>query len=675
VQKRGLKTIKASRRIRIGIPVACFVIYFLVHFAFLSRANSITWDEPDHTYAGYMSWKHADFGLNPQHPPLVKYLATIPLLSMKLQEPVRQDRPYRIEEVIGGRNLVFRNDADTMVFRDRMAASLLTLLLVVLVFLAAQEMFGTGAGFVTLGLLAFDPTLLAHGALVTTDAGQASFLFAAIYAFYRYIKAPSAGRLALTGISAGLALASKHSAVLLFPMLVVLAGIEVIWHRRSSDDEAQARSGKDTLRLVGALGMICAISVLMLWASYGFRFAARGEGLKLNPPFQAMLQRVPSAGEAHMLAIAEKLQLLPESYLYGFAHVLYQSKAFTSFVLGTIYPHPVWFYFPVAMLIKSTLTFLVLLAITIWAIARGKVPQRRELAFMLVPAAIYMAFAMAGGMNIGIRHILPVYIFLAVAIGGAAWALIQSNRFWLYGVVALLILQAISVGRCYPAYMVYANEAAGGPVRTHELLSDSSADWGQQLKAVKQYLDRHGIKDCWFAYFGEGVIDYRYYGIPCRPLPTADGLHFADPVDTPPAVDGPVLVSASVLSGFEFGPGKLNPYEQFKRLTPTAAIDYSVFVYDGHFEIPLACALSHVQKAEILLRQQKPADAMSEAQQAIELAPDSPRTNANMGAALDATGRRDEAERYYAKALELAKSTEPRFQESMIAGLEKRLGK
>jgi hypothetical protein len=105
-------------------------------------------------------------------------------------------------------------------------------------------------------------------------------------------------------------------------------------------------------------------------------------------------------------------------------------------------------------------------------------------------------------MNIGVRHVLPIYIFLSVFIAGAAWNLIQRDRRWLYVVVVLLLFQAVSVARTFPAYVSYANEAAGGPSHVHDLLSDSSADWGQQLKSVKRYLDAHGIKDCWFAYFG-----------------------------------------------------------------------------------------------------------------------------------------------------------------------------
>src|SRR5258708_6888613 len=150
------------------LGVACFLAIIALNLGFTARANSCTWDEADHTYAGYMQWKHGHFGLNPENPPLVKFLATLPLLNMELKMPQPHERPYRLEAVLGGKDFVLKNDANTILFRARMAASLLTLLLALLVFLTAREMFGTGAGFVALGLIAFDPTLLAHSALGTT---------------------------------------------------------------------------------------------------------------------------------------------------------------------------------------------------------------------------------------------------------------------------------------------------------------------------------------------------------------------------------------------------------------------------------------------------------------------------------------------------------------------------
>ncbi len=665
-----------SRRLWVVAGVAALILLFAIHLALISHANTITWDEPDHIYSGYMSWR-GDFGLNPEHPPLVKFVATVPLLPMQLNVPGMQDRPYRLQAVLGGRDFIFHNDADKIVFRAQMAASIFTLLLLVIAFLATREMFNTTAGFLALGLLLFDPTLLAHGALVTTDAAQACFLLASIYAFYRYVQLPSAGRLIITAVAVGLALASKHSAVLVFPMLLILGGIE-IFRRQSADSGSQLSMGKRDMskraaRFAAALVIIGLMSVAILWAAYGFRYAARGNGLQLNPPMEAQLAKVPSPTQAKVLHEFARFHLLPESYIYGFAHVLFSANSFNSYLLGKSYPHAVWFYFPAAMLVKSSLTFLILLAISVWVIASGRLQKRREVLFLLIPPLIYLAASMKGGMNIGIRHILPVYIFLAILIAGAVSLLIRNSRRWKYAVVLLLVFQAISVTRAFPNCIGYANEAFGGPKNVWRYVSDSSADWAQQLHAVKQYTDERHIQNCWFVYFGTGVIDYNYYKIPCKLLPTIESIWLGTLSDATPAIDGPVFISAVNLTGFEFGPAPLNPYEQFKTLKAVDAIDSSVFVYEGRFEIPLAAALAHAQKAGVFLAGKRLPEALQEAQQAVALAPDSAEVNAQMGNVLDALGRREEARPYYATALQLALTKQPGFQHWLVAPLKQRL--
>jgi hypothetical protein len=645
---------------------------------FSVRRNSITWDEDDHIYAGYMSWKHADFGLNPEHPPLVKLVAAIPLLNMPLRLPVLQDRSFKQEAFLGGKDFLFKNDANTMLFRARMAVSLFTLLLALLVFLAAQEMFGTGAGFIALALLVFDPNLLAHGAVVGTDAGLSCFMFASIYAFYRYAKAPSLWRLVVVGLATGLALAVKHTGILVFPMLFLLAICEVLRSGRGSETAIQtSRSNlSPALRarqLAIALVAISAIALTILWASYGFRYQARGEGRQLNPPLAEFVQGLSRPHDVRLLQTVARFHLLPESYIYGLADVRIMSDFYASFLLGKVYPHGVWFYFPVAFSMKSSLSFLILLLIAIWAIATRRLTAWREILFLTIPTIFHLIIAMSSGMNIGVRHILPMYLFLSVLIGGAAWKLIQHNRGWTCAVVALLIFQAISTSRTYPAYLAYANELWGGPSQVHRLISDSNADWGQQLKDVKRYLDKHGIKDCWFIYFAEGVVDATYYGIPCKPLPTQDSLWVNEPANAPPVIDGIVLVSAGDLSGFEFGAGPLNPYEQFKSLQPIAVIDYGVFVYNGHFEIPLAASIGHSQKAQWLLEAHRLPEAFAEAQQAVALAPNAVKPNALLGDILTAMQRPDEARASYQKALTLAQTIEPAFQIESVNDLQKKL--
>src|SRR5206468_4183959 len=116
------------------------------------------------------------------------------------------------------------------------------------------------------------------------------------------------------------------------------------------------------------------------------------------------------------------------------------------------------------------------------------------------------------------------------------------------------------------------------------------------------YLNSQGIKNCWFAYFGAVVVDTSYYGIPCKPLTTIASVWLQPWMDVPAQIDGPVLISTGVLSGYEFGPDSLHPYGQFERIRPTAVIEDGVFVFDGHFDIPLAAALNHITRSGLLMK-------------------------------------------------------------------------
>jgi len=664
--------LKNRRFVAEVIGVTALLLILGLQLFFSVRWQSQTWDEANHIFAGYMSLKNGDFGLNPEHPPLVKMLATAPLFQMPLNVPELQNRFFKEEAFLGGREFLYGNDADAILIRVRLTAAILTLLCGLLVFLGTKEMFGTGAAFIALTLLAFDPNLIAHGAYVTTDAGAACFMFATVYAFYRYVKVPSWQRLALVGVALGLALAIKHSAVLLFPILLLLAIGEVVRGRRASgkDSEVMESLGKQALRFFLSLAAITAISLAILWAFYGFRYQARPDGLALTPPFAAYTQGLKPA-ERWVIDTTAQFHLLPESYLYGMADVLMTS--YSSYVLGKTYPHSVWFYFPVVFVIKSTIPFLLLFLLTITAIVTRRLNSWREILFLSIPPIVYFLVAMNSGTNIGVRHILPAYVFLFALAGGAAWAFIDRSRKWGYAVAVVLLFHVTSSIMAFPHYIPYSNEMWGGSANTWKYLSDSNIDWAEQLKETKRYLDERGIKDCWFVYFGGGVADPNYYGIPCKPLPTIETLWLNERTQSPPSIDGTVLISAVNLTGFEFGPGSLNPYEQFKKIKPTDVIGNEVFVFNGHFDLPLASALGRIQNAQNLLAAKQTDAALSEAQAAVALAPKSVSARTILGDVLTATGRLEEARTEYEKALQFAKTIEPEFQVGSISGIERKL--
>jgi tetratricopeptide (TPR) repeat protein len=237
----------------------------------------------------------------------------------------------------------------------------------------------------------------------------------------------------------------------------------------------------------------------------------------------------------------------------------------------------------------------------------------------------------------------------------------------------LLLVHVASSLLAFPNYIAYGNELWGGPSQTHKYLTDSNSDWGQQLKSVTQYLDQRAVKECWFLYFAEGVAEPSYYGIPCKPLPTINTLWLNKPIEVPNSIDGPVLISASNLSGVEFGPGPLDPYGQFKLLKPTAIIDRGVFVFEGKFEVPLVAALSKVQKAYNLAQNKQLDEALKEVQAAVALSPDSIQTRLALGDILLEMGQSQQARECYEKALELAKTIEPEFQIRSVPGIEQKL--
>src|SRR6266702_4626809 len=274
-----------------------FILFLLLVslLSFIANHNSLSWDEGDHIFAGYRQWTHGDFGLNPEHPPLVKAVAALPLLFLELKEPPLQNRYFKLEAYFDGRDMIFgsgpQTSSDTIVFLVRIAAAIFTVLTALLIYFMTAEIFGRKAGLFALLLFIFEPNILAHGALVTTDLAVSCFLLASAYAFYRYVKKPSIPRLILTGVAVGLALGSKHSAILILPILGILAIAEG-WNQRQENALAQTTRLKYTLRLFLALGCVLLIAVGVLWSLYGFRYAARPEGLSIDPALFSRVEKL-----------------------------------------------------------------------------------------------------------------------------------------------------------------------------------------------------------------------------------------------------------------------------------------------------------------------------------------------------------------------------------------------
>jgi len=656
---------------RLKMPVWFFagglIILQMIMVAIIVHGESLTFDEGDHIFAGYMMWHTGDYGLNPEHPPLVKLVATLPLLQQNLWVPPLQQRMFKGEAYRDGRDFMERNDGPDhrLLFRMRLVAGVFAVGLSVMVFLIGSKFFGESAGLLALLLVVFEPNVLANSDLVTTDIGVACFFLATIYCFYRYARQPSVIRLLLAGLAAGLTLSAKHSGILLAPMLLGLTLVEIACAQRG-------RRTRMAWTLLGGFAAIVVIAVGVLWAFYGFRYAARPAGLVMNPTlseYAAPLKGVNSWVIGHLA----NWRLLPESYLMGITDIHYAAQQYAIFLLGHDYPHGVWWYFPVALSIKTTLGLIGLVVLAGIALVSKRLRRSRELAYLVVPGAIYLAAAILSGMNIGTRHVLFLYPLAALLAAAGLTALAQHNRRWIWiggGLVAFHIISAMAI---FPAEMAYGNEAWGGTANTHKYLSDSSVDWAQQLPHIKQWVDAHPGQECWLAYSAYPDLRPQAYGIPCHPLPTAHTGWEILPVDVPETIHGNLLLSADDLEACDWPSDQLNVFERFRWMPMAEQIDHSVFVYHGDFDVHEAAALAAVQKSNILLGHNRPAEALAAAKKAVALQPDNLLAQMALGDALAASGDKDGARAAYELALAAAHRLEADAQPLFVPDLERKL--
>jgi hypothetical protein len=667
--KKGLKVVpKLSGRVLWGIVAGLIAVQMLLTVLVIHR-ESPTFDEGNHAFAGYMMWHTGDYGLNPEHPPLVKLLAALPTLGRTLWVPELQNREFKVESYVDGGEWLARNDGDRnqLVFQMRLAAGLLVPIFSLVVFLVARESFGDWAGLAALALIAFDPNVLAHSALVTTDIGVSLFFLASTWCFYRHVKQPTWTRLIVASLVAGLLLATKHSGILLAPMLLLLIGREV----------AVAQKGtrvRTALRLSGAFCIMVVLGVLVLWSFYGFRYAARPTGLQMSTTLAKFVAPLGPNVSGIVNGVGH-LHLLPESYLIGMVDVARMAEYYPTYLLGKNYAHGVWWYFPSVIAIKTTLGLLALTLLTIFAMATRKLKFGRELAFLLTPALVYLLVAMASGMNIGARHLLPFYGYLFVLAGAGAAALAASSRRWFIACAVLVAAHVFSSLAVFPNDMAYANEAWGGPANVHNLLSDASVEWGQQLFQVKAWQDRHPGEECWFAYFVYPEFNPETYGIRCHHLPNSDTGWLGGAENIPPVIDGAVLLSASDMSGCEWPTASRNPYVAFQSMKPDETIDYGVMVFRGHFDMRRAAVESRAQNASRAFRKGDTAAALLLAREAAAMDTAMPTGHVVLGDTLARMGRTQDARKEWETALALARQLAPSTQAEFVPRLEAKLKK
>lgn len=459
--------------------------------------DSATSDETAHLPAGYTYLDRGDFRLNPEHPPLAKALAALPLWLTGAGRPDYAGEHWARGDQwrFGFAFLNAQGDPDALLHPARAMILALGLLLCLAVHRWARALWGAEGGLLALGLCALSPAVLAHARLVTTDLPVALGFTATLWSFARFLRAPSLGRAALTGLALGAALLTKFTALLLLPALLLAA---LAWAIRS----------RRLLPLGGLLGAGL-IAWAVLWAGYGFRFSpAPGGAYAL--PWEAMARSEGPHPQAMLLA--RDWRLAPEAYVFGLTSALHDETRLA--YLNGIESVVGWrTYFPLAFLLKTPPAFLLL---SLWAllVALRRGGRRREVAlFLLAPIALYAAVSIRGRLNIGHRHLLPLYPLLCVTAGALA-ADARRRRFGLVALGTGLLGCVLSFAAATPGYLSYFNALGGGTRNGYRHLLDSNLDWGQDLKRLAAWQRAHGGEPMGLAYFG--TADPRAYGLRYR---------------------------------------------------------------------------------------------------------------------------------------------------------------
>lgn len=209
-----------------------FSIFFYFFSFFTSLQNSITSDERTHIVAGYEYLKNKDFRWNPEHPPLLKELAAIPLLFLKIKEPHDIESYKKVEQWDYSDNFLFKYNKENyykILNYSHLIMIFFGLLLGLFIYLWALELY-ENILIITVPLLLyfFDPNFLGHAPLVTTDVGSVAFAFGGFYFLFKFYKKDSIKNAIASALFIGLALSSKHTIIMILPIYFLILMIILI---------------------------------------------------------------------------------------------------------------------------------------------------------------------------------------------------------------------------------------------------------------------------------------------------------------------------------------------------------------------------------------------------------------------------------------------------------------
>ena len=512
----GKERIVAPVRPSTQLFVPLLILIFILQCAWFIRTQSFTNDEPEHIVAGLEAWQFGEFKQWHDQPPLARLLFSLPLLNSNWS--------YRYTDV---QVRPVTPEPELWLYRTRPVCVVFGVALLLLIWSTARRLFSeTTANFV-LAFAALSPDLIAHFSLANIDGLGCLFVFAAVLQWMRYWRDPSRAQAFLLAVVLGLLLLSKFNSPPLLALILLLVFALAPGELRLNPQGLQWKR----------TAAISLITCLVVWAGYFFHiskvtFADQAVSLHFSGYTKLLQYEMPT------LKTPISIFIPACEWLTGLGMVIaHNMEGHRSFFLGQ-YSTAGWkLYFPVAMLVKWPLIILLLGTAGLFVAVRRRVEGSRDLLLMSLFPAVYLFFAITSHINIGVRHVLPLYPFLLLYVGAfIEWARRTQFDWRKLRIVffVLLVAQAADIARYEPDYLSYFTVLAK-PTNTWQLLSISNTDWGQGFVALRRFQNEHPDETIHLAYVGE--VNPAFYGIRYIKLKEED------------RPTGLVVVSATHLSG------------------------------------------------------------------------------------------------------------------------------
>ncbi len=529
-----------------------------------------TYDEITFLGVGRYLWHSGDFDIQHVrfHPPLMYYVNSIFLEFGPGRWDLGLDASKHFT-YFAGRGYLYRGgqSPDAVLLLVRYPFVLLFVLLGAVLYRWGLEVYGRSSALLTLALYVTSPTVLAHASIAGNDFLLTVTYTLTIFVLWQALRRSGWWRWVLMGGLWGATLLTKATGMVLWGVVPLLS----LWSWWAS------RKGGWTRRIPlwgVAVGVLGASLIALLVVASGYGFHALPAFTAETRPHRKIDLLIGWMGTSVRDQVYRWIEIPIPGYRYvtmlmrQFAHV---TEGHEAYLLGQRSTQGWWYFFPVAMSIKTPMTTLLLwlggISGTFLQAFRRQGENRwrvwNSVVWWGTPIGVILLPAMAGSANMGVRLVLPIYPFLFLFAGTVLAFWEKRYRWWRRIVWAMVLLGFLSVLLQAPRYLSYVNEAWGGPQAGWQLVGDSNYDWGQSLKELKAYLDEQGIEEIYLAYFGGELPQMRgivYKSLPCHP------------------VRGVVVISVTYLQGLYLD----NPecYSWLRTKSPVAKIGHTLWVYD-----------------------------------------------------------------------------------------------